>query len=328
MEEDTCWNLIMYLFYISVFLIIFKLYNNITKGRFNSKKRLDGQVIIVTGASRGMGKCTATEFAKRGAKVILADVGPKELGEAKNEIVAISGNENIVAKHLDLASFKSVRKFAKNILETENRLDVLVNNAGVNCLVNPKTEDGIPMGLQVNHYGHFLLTNLLIGLLKRSAPSRIIHISSIAHLFGQIDFDNLTGEKITKWNFLHYCNSKLYNFVGSNELSRRLEGTGVTSNSVYPGAVRTELIVENINSIFAFVANTFVGTFFKSAEQGAQTAIYLAVSDNVSNVSGKYFADCKKSMLTSPVAKDKEIGKRFFERCCDIVGLEFEERLI
>ncbi|XP_033208646.1 retinol dehydrogenase 13-like isoform X2 [Belonocnema kinseyi] len=317
----------MYLSYISVCLIILKIYNNITKGKFNSSKRLDGQVIIVTGASKGIGKCTAVELAKRGAKVILAGVDPKDLNEAKKEIVEKSGNENIVAKHLDLASFKSVRKFAKDVLETENRLDVLVNNAGVNCIVNPKTEDGIPMGLQVNHYGHFLLTNLLIGLLKKSAPSRIIHISSSAHLLGKIDFDDLIGEKNTKWNFQYYFDSKLYNFVGSNEFSRRLEGTGVTSNSVHPGDARTELLVENINSILAFIANAFVGTFFKTAEQGAQTAIYLAVSDDVINVSGKYFADCKKSILTRPIVNNKEIGNRFFERCCDIVGLESEERL-
>ncbi|XP_033209837.1 retinol dehydrogenase 11-like [Belonocnema kinseyi] len=328
MEGDTYWNISMHFFYIAVGLIIFKLYNSITKGKFDSKRRLDGQVIIVTGASRGMGKFAATDFAKRGAKVILAGVDFKELNEAKDEIIELSGNQNIVAKHLDLASFQSVRNFAKDILKTEHRLDVLVNNAGVNCLLNKKTDDGIHIGLQVNHFGHFLLTNLLIGLLKKSAPSRIIHISSMLHLIGNIDFDDLKGVETKKIDLQYYPDSKLSILVGSNEFSRRLEGTGVTSNSLHPGAVKTDIFMGNQNIIIALFWKMFFGIFCKTVEQGTQTTIYLAVSDDVKYDSGKYYADCKESTWKKTIANNKEVGKKFFERCCDIVGLKPEERLI
>ncbi|XP_033207588.1 retinol dehydrogenase 14-like isoform X2 [Belonocnema kinseyi] len=264
------------------------------RNRRNSEKfsgRLECKVTIITGSNSGIGKATALDFAKRGARVIMACRNLAKANVAKEEIVKLSGNENVVVRHVDLASLRSVRNFAQNIISTEDRLHVLVNNAGIAGVANIKSEDDIDLGLQVNHYAPFLLTNLLIDLLRKSAPSRIIHVSSKMHKMGSLDFDNMNCEK--GMNILTvYVNSKLYNVIGSNEIARRLEGTGVTSNSLHPGVIRTE-IYQNFNAVGRYLLNKTCDLFFKTAEQGAQTTIYLAVSDEVANCSGRYFKDCK-----------------------------------
>ncbi|XP_051164543.1 retinol dehydrogenase 12-like isoform X2 [Leptopilina boulardi] len=325
MEYNTYYQILTYICYFFLIFIILKLLNIVTKGKCKIPKRLDGQVIIITGSSRGIGKCTALNLAKRGAKIIIACNDITEANEARDEIIQASGNKNIEAHFLDLSSFDSVRKFVKNIYATEKRLDVLINNAGIAVNSNKKTEDGLELGLQVNHYGHFLLTNLLIDLLKKSTPSRIIHVSSLLHLLGRLDFQNMNSEKGHNWLTL-YSDSKLYNVLGSNQFAERLEGTGVTSNCVYPGWVKTNLF-EQIFLPARILIVSLATLLFKTPEEGAQTSIHLTVSDEGSKVSGKYFVDCKNmNFFNRPYSnEDKQM---FWNKCCDLVGLKPEEKLI
>jgi NAD(P)-dependent dehydrogenase (short-subunit alcohol dehydrogenase family) len=267
----------------------------IAGGVCTSQARLEGKTVIITGSNTGIGKETALNLAKRGARVIMACRNLQKAETALQEIVQKSGNENVVAKHLDLASLKSVREFSEDVNSNELRLDALINNAGVMCLSTlTRTEDGFEMQMGVNHLGHFLLTNLLLDLLKKSAPSRIVVVSSMGHwMFTKtaFNFENMNGE-IAYDKFDAYGQSKLANILFARELARRLKGTGVTANSLHPGIVASELsrhlpmVMQGNNAIASW--------FLKTSEQGAQTSIHLAVSEELEGVTGLYFADCKE----------------------------------
>ena len=198
---------------------MFLLKKYLSGGVCRSKARLDGKTVIITGANTGIGKETALDLAKRGARVILACRDLDKANTAANEIREASGNSGILVKKLDLASKNSVREFADGIVKGETKLDILINNAGIMCCPCWKTEDGFDMQFGVNHLGHFLLTNLLIDLLKRSAPSRVVNVSSNAHR-GEIDLDDLNSEKSYS-RVGAYSNSKLANILFTRELSRR-----------------------------------------------------------------------------------------------------------
>uniref|UniRef100_A0A3P8WWJ6 Si:dkey-23o4.6 n=1 Tax=Cynoglossus semilaevis TaxID=244447 RepID=A0A3P8WWJ6_CYNSE len=172
--------------------------------------RLDGKTVVITGANTGIGKETSREMARRGELMACRDLTRAE--SAAEEIREATGNGNVVIRHLDLASLHSVRQFAKDYVDSEDRLDILINNAGVMMCPKWLTEDGFETQLAVNHLGHFLLTNLLLPKLKSSAPSRVVNVSSIAHRGGRIDFDDL------------YQQSKLANVLFSRELARKLRG--------------------------------------------------------------------------------------------------------
>ena len=259
--------------------------------RCHSTKSLKGKTVVITGANTGIGKETAVDLATRGARVVIGCRNLEKGKAALKEIQGRSGSTNVFLEELDLASLDSVRKFADNILNSEPRLDILVNNAGVLACPYQKTEDGFEMQFGVNHLGHFLLTILLLDLLKRSAPSRIINVSSLAHkfAFGGINFDDIHFER-NYFNYGAYNHSKLANLLFTSELSKRLEGTHVTANALHPGAVSTDL------QRHSFISNALVSPlrwyFFKTAEQGAQTTIYCAVSEEMEGVSGKYLAEC------------------------------------
>lgn len=178
-------------------------------------------------------------MAERGAKVIIA-CRDLEKGEMVcSEIIKKTKNPNIKVMHLDLASFKSIRNFTHTFLEQEPRLDVLVNNASVMGIEKPLTEDGLEMQMGVNHFGHFLLTLLLIDRLKASKPSRIVTVSNWCHTFVRFNKDDLNSEKSYN-RFLAYCNSKLANVLFTTELSSRLSGSGVTATSLHPGVFHVD----------------------------------------------------------------------------------------
>nr|CAD7394377.1 unnamed protein product [Timema cristinae] len=276
-----------------------------------------------------IGKETARDLARRGARVILACRDVDRANTARDEIVASTGNQDVLVRKLDLASLSSVREFSKQILESEPRLDVLINNAGVAGIDKIMTEDNLVLGMQANHFAPFLLTNLLAvkyryqqgidthisiltsvaGLLKESAPSRIVNVSSLMHKYCKLDLENLNCEKSFNKTDV-YSVSKLNNILMTSELSRRLKGTGVTANSLHPGVIKTE-IMRQMSPLMLAATNFFMGIFAKgslrskrfenlcvrpcnhNAVEGAQTTIYLAVSEEVEGVTGKYFADCK-----------------------------------
>ena len=286
----------------------------------HSTKSLKGKTAVITGGNTGIGKETAVDLATRGARVIIACRNLVKGKAAVKEIQERSGSTHVFLEKLDLASLDSVRKFAENILNSEPRLDILINNAGVMACPYQKTEDGFEMQFGVNHLGHFLLTILLLDLLKRSAPSRIINVSSSAHAMGsgKINFDDIHFEKsYSGWGA--YYNSKLANVLFIRELSKRLEGTHVTANSLHPGAVSTDL--QRHSFLSSALLSPVRWYLFKTAEQGAQTTIYCAVSEEMEGVSGKYLADCA---LKEPCmgAKDDDAARKLWDLSLKLVGLE------
>lgn len=279
---------------------ILKIYLWFTTGKCKDLNTMKGKTVIITGANSGIGRETAKELAKRNGRIILACRSIKKGMEAAKEIVSSTGNLDVVVKFLDLSSINSVQTFAKEIIETEERLDVLINNAGIAGQPNHVlTEDGIEFTLASNYFGHFVLTLLLLDLLKNSAPSRIINVSSTMYSWAKIDLEDL-NLLIDYKPFTAYCNSKLANILHTLELSKRLKGTGVTVNAVHPGAVKTN-IMKNSRGLLAMLSRYLFFLFGKNATEGAQTSIFLAVSDEVSEISGKYFIDCKEAELSRKI---------------------------
>ncbi|XP_078590982.1 retinol dehydrogenase 13-like [Branchiostoma floridae x Branchiostoma japonicum] len=301
-------------------------------GVCESQARMDGKTVIITGANTGIGKVTARDMAERGARVILACRSLEKAEEAAKEIRSQTGNKNVVVHKLDLASLTSVRQFAKVINDAEPRLDVLINNAGVYVCPRWETEDGFEMQIGVNHLGHFLLTNLLLDLLKKSTPSRVVTVASEAHIFTSgIDFDDINYENNYDSEESYY-RSKVANILFSRELARRLKGTGVTSNSLHPGIIYTEInrhredyIREIVGAQLSKVANIlmegFVRVIGKTWEEGAQTTICCAVAEEWQNTTGLYFSDCVPKE-TSAAGKDDEAAARLWDVSERMVGLK------
>jgi retinol dehydrogenase 13 len=203
-------------------------------GHYKKVNTIAGKVAIITGANSGIGKETAVDLAKRGGKVYIACRDIKRGEDALKEIKERSNSDNVHFLQLDLASLDSVREFSRKFHEVEDQLHILVNNAGIMACPKGKTKDGFELQLGTNHLGHFLLTNLLLDLLKSSAPSRIVVVSSVLHILGRIKKDDLMSEKFYQ-RWLVYGKSKLANILFTHELAKRLQGSGVTANSLHPG---------------------------------------------------------------------------------------------
>ncbi|MBC7474550.1 MAG: SDR family oxidoreductase [Candidatus Sericytochromatia bacterium] len=281
---------------------------------------LKNKICIVTGANSGIGKVTALEIAKMGATVIMVcrskEKGEKALEEVKN----ISNNKNVELMLCDFASQKSIRDFAEQFKSKYKSLHILVNNAGLIISDKSITKDGIESTFAINHLGYFLLTNLLLDLLKSSEPSRIVNVSSDGHKIGHIDFDDLNYEHKKYSSMKAYCDSKLANILFTKELSKRLKGTNVTANCLHPGA---------INSNFAYNMTGFMGNIVKlikpllnivltTVEKGAETQIFLATSPEVEGVTGEYFSK-KRIASTNNEAKDKNVAERLWQVSEDMV---------
>lgn len=203
--------------------------------------RMDDKIILITGGNSGIGKETAIDLASRGAKVYIACRNPAKCETAKVEISNATQSSNVQAIQLDLASFESIHNFSRNFHQLEKRLDVLINNAGTVASKRTLTKEGFEMDFGVNHLGHFLLTNLLLDLIKVASPSRIVVVSSEMHFFADLKMDDLNFENRSYSWMRAYSNSKLANLLFSNELARRLADDGVAVNSLHPGVVNTKV---------------------------------------------------------------------------------------
>lgn len=302
-----------------IIVLCAKVYQKLTTGVCRSSAHMVGKVVIVTGGNSGIGLETAKDLACRGARVIIACRSVNLAEVAKEEIVTFSGNNDVHCRQLDLSSLRSVREFCNQIIKTEKRLDVLINNAGAGGLGNHKTEDGLHVGMQVNYFAPFLLTCLLLPLLKSSAPSRIINVSSMIHKYGEMDFENLNMEKY--WSdYLVYANSKLFLNLMTVELNQRLKGSNVTVNSLHPGVAATNILRNIPSALIRNVVNKSIGFIFQNAWEAAQTTIYLSVSPEVRDVSGKYFSDCREKK-PSKLSQDPEISKKLFAESERLVGI-------
>ncbi|KAJ4431481.1 hypothetical protein ANN_20079 [Periplaneta americana] len=266
----------------------------------------------------GIGKETARDLAKRGAKVIMACRNLETANKARDEIIEGTGNKDVIVKKLDLSSLKSVREFAEDVKRSISKLDVLIHNAGTADMFKSKTtEDGLEYTMATNHFGPFLLTHLLIDLLKQSAPSRIVVVGSELYRLAALNLDKLNPIG-TLPAYLYYV-SKCANIVFSQELARRLADTGVTVNCLHPGMIDSG-IWRNVPFPLNLPLQLLID-FFKTPEQGAQTTILLAVSEELEGVTGKYYLDCKEFFLSNRV-KDPAKGKKLWELSENFVGLE------
>ncbi|CAL1535679.1 unnamed protein product [Lymnaea stagnalis] len=281
---------------------------------YKGKEKLNGKTVIITGANTGIGKETAKDLARRGGRIILACRDIERANQARDEIIQETDNNNVVVYKLDLASFDSIREFCKKFNETEERLDILINNAGVMMCPRMLTQDGLEMQIGVNHFGHFLLTNLLLDKLKQSAPSRIVIVSSTMHITGKINFEDINSDKYYS-SVSAYAQSKLANILHMRGLMKRLVGTGVTVNSLHPGAVDTELqrhLFFSYLPIARQLTYPIRSLFFKTPVQGAQTTLYAALDPSLETVSGKYFSHCRASP-PSKRALDDETAEKLWQ---------------
>ncbi|NJL56681.1 SDR family oxidoreductase, partial [bacterium] len=260
------------------------------------KKDLSGRVYIVTGANSGSGFATAKQLAEQGATVVGACRRVNAGKEAFANEKSLRGSIDIM--ELDLASLASVRRFVEAFLARYERLDGLVNNAGLAFgQEGQKTEDGFDLQFGVNHLGHFLLTELLLDILKKSTPSRIVNVSSVAHagmtgIYGEIDFDDLhfTNKKFNPAQA--YANSKFANVLYTVNLAQRLEGTGVSAFSVHPGWIRSNLAPAGpIRFLQNVVLRPFAGIMgTMNWFEGAQTSLHCLLDDDAPNHNGAYFS--------------------------------------
>jgi retinol dehydrogenase-14 len=284
----------------------------------NVRGGMDGKVVLITGGTSGIGKAAATALASMGANVVVTGRDEERGRSAVAEIRAESGNDTVELMLADLGVQTEVRRLAREFEERHDRLDVLINNAGVVQSKRTETPDGIETTLAVNHLAPFLLTNLLLDLLKNSAPSRIITVASEGQRWGKIDLDDLQSKRRYR-SFRVYGMSKLANIMFTYELAARLEGTGVTANCVHPGGVNTNF--GNNNRGFTTLLFRAFKPFMRSPEEGADTIIYLASSPDVEGMTGKYLSD-RKVITASEEAYDETLRKKLWEASEELTGLK------
>lgn len=268
---------------------------------------MQNKVVLITGSTDGIGRQAALELAARGFTVF---VHGRSLARARNvaeEIRTATGNKNVEYLEADLSSQRQVRELAAEVEGRCDALHVLINNAGVFMNERQVTVDGLELTFAVNHLAPFLLTNLLLGLLQKSSPSRIITVSSMVHARSKIDFSDLqSGKKFAGYDA--YAQSKLGNILFTFELAERLQGTGVTANCLHPGVIATKLLRAAFDSDGA------------SPADGAQTMIYLASSPELEQVTGKYYQENRETR-SAPLTYDRELRKMFWQISEQLTGI-------
>ena len=275
-----------------------------------NKQNLIGKICLVTGATSGIGKFIATALADQGAVVIAAGRDEEKAEEVVWQIREQTGNESVHYLIADFSDLQAVRDLAREFKARFPRLDVLVNNAGAFFNARHRTQYGVEKTFLVNHLAPFLLTNLLLGRIRASAPARIVNVSSDSHKMGKIDFEDLNFERFY-FGILAYARSKLANVLFTYELSRRLDGIGVTVNALHPGHAATNMWQMNMPVIGPMIQKV-MGIFSHSAEEGADNSIYLASSPDVEGVTGKYFIQ-RNSALSSSLTYEVELAKELWE---------------
>jgi retinol dehydrogenase-12 len=273
---------------------------------------IEGKQVLLTGASRGIGKATALALAKMGANLSLL-VRDRALGEKVIEEIRATGAKGKIDLFIaDLSSMKDIRRVAGEYKAKHDRLDVLLNNAGAINMDKEKTVDGYERTFATNHLGYFLLTQELLDLLKKSAPSRIVNVASEAHRqVGGIDFEDPMFEKRSYGGFASYGQSKLANILFTRELARKLEGTNVTANSLHPGVIASGF-GRNNKGVFGFIMRNLAGPFLSSEESGAKTSVYLASSPDAEGKTGLYWKSSREAKPTR-AGQDDEAAKRLWK---------------
>jgi NAD(P)-dependent dehydrogenase (short-subunit alcohol dehydrogenase family) len=270
------------------------------------------KVCLITGGTSGIGRWTAKELSRLGACVVITYRNEQKALETQKWIAAETGRQ-VETYYCDLSSFDSIRSFVIEFKTRYTRLDVLINNAGIWETRRKLSKDGIELNFATNHLGPFLLTNLLLETIKKSGPARIINVASGAHQSAKIGFDDIEMKKDFS-GYKAYGQSKLANILFTKHLSEMVGGLGITVNCLHPGVVSTN-IFKNMGKIGVIMMKPFMIT----PEKGAQTSVYLATSEDVSNISGKYFSE-KKVVNSSAISQDKEAAQKLWDLSSKYVG--------
>jgi retinol dehydrogenase 14 len=286
---------------------------------------LAGKMAIVTGANDGIGRQTALGLARQRATVVMVCRNAQRGQAAQAAIQAESGNPDVELMLADLSSQDAIRDLAARYCQTHDRLHILVNNAGVNAKERTLTADGIELNFAVNHLAYFLLTNLLLEVLRASAPARIVNVASAGEQMGPIDFDNLMGERRYS-SMAAYAQSKLANVMFTYALAQRLAsaGSGVTVTCCHPGVTRTKITRDS--SGLAAVLGWVGRRIGQSPDKGAETVLYLAASPEVQGVTGKNF-ESRREKRTSPQSYDTAVSQRLWQVSEQLTGLAVAEAL-
>ena len=272
---------------------------------------LVGKTILITGATDGIGKQSAIKLARMGARILIHGRNPEKAENVRLEIIQASNNPLVETVIADLQSLKQVRNLASEVKKRTDHLDVLINNAGVYMNKRRLSEDGYEMTFAVNHLAPFLLTNLLLDLLKKSSPSRVVTVSSVGHKMVYLNLADLQG-KFFFWDWVAYCRSKLLNILFTFELSERLKGSGVIANAVHPGVISSNLL-----------KSARLGSSM-TVEDGADPIVYLASSPDLVTVSGKYFHRLKIGN-SSALSKKVNLRKKIWEISSILSGLKVDK---
>jgi NAD(P)-dependent dehydrogenase (short-subunit alcohol dehydrogenase family) len=278
---------------------------------------MSGKLVMVTGATAGIGAATARELARRGAHVVAVGRSPERIDALCEVIRKETLGAQIEGLCADLSSRADIHAMCDVFRERHGRLDVLVNNAGGLFLKRKESVDGVEMTFALNHLGYFLLTRLLLDTLIAAAPSRIVNVSSTAHTRASLDFDDLEGRRNYR-GFKAYADSKFANLLFTYELARRLEGTGVTVNALHPGVVATQFA--SANGWKGAAIQMLMRLFAISPEAGARTVVYLATSPDVEGVTGKYF-DKERAVESTPASHDRAAAARLWDVSEQMTGL-------
>jgi retinol dehydrogenase-12 len=284
---------------------------------------VDSRTAVVTGASGGIGLETTRALAERGYRVVMLCRNPRKADDAKAEILSTAPAGALDVVVADLSSMAEVRAAAGVIEERCERLDVLVNNAGIQLRHQERTPEGLDLLIATNHLGPFLLTNLLVPLLRKSAPSRVVVVASDAHKFSkQLHMDDLDPRARRRYGFLgmrRYGETKLMNILFARELARRLDGSGVTVNAVHPGSVATNLGEP------PKVISTLSSKFMKTSAQGAATSVRVATDPALEGVTGAYFVNEQQAdEKLSGQARDNLLAWALWERSEQLTGCQFD----
>jgi NAD(P)-dependent dehydrogenase (short-subunit alcohol dehydrogenase family) len=279
---------------------------------------MEGKVVLITGASFGIGRATAVEIARRGARVFLVGRTPQHCEAALAAVHAVGRADSEIIQ-ADLASLAGIRALAEQVRARTKRLHVLLNNVGAVFVRRTTTPDGCEATFALNHLSYFLLTGLLLPLLRDSAPARIVSVASHAHRMGRLDLDDLQNER--RYSAMRvYAQSKAANILWNCELARQLEGKGITANCLHPGAVRSNL--GHGNGPLLDALQRIVTLFMKTPTKGAETSIFLATSPDVEGLSGRYFVNCREKR-PAPHATDPSTARRLWEISEGLVGLRY-----
>lgn len=261
---------------------------------------MQGKTVLITGADGDIGRCTTQGIALKGARIVMACLDVQLAEPVRDTIVRETGNTNIEIMQLDLASQTNIRRFAAEFAAGYDRLDVLINNAGVFSLKRFETEDGLEKTVGINYFGHYLLTALLLPIIKKSEKARIINISSDSYKQAKFNPDDLQTRLTYKTGMEAYSLSKLAIVLFTQELAEQLQGTGITVNAVHPGHVATGIWnMWEYPKWYQSLAVKLLNLFLISPEKGAMTSIYLACSEEVDGITGKYFSKQKPVAVKS-----------------------------